>query len=84
MIVSHAGAVSVLAREMEKRSGMKCPGVTWNCALYKYAVDDKGRFRFAGYDISFLPDDAVTANLHKLAPGKKSQSRKFQSGVDYK
>ena len=84
MIVSHAGAVAVLAREMEKRSGMKCPGSTWNCALFKYAVDDQGRFRFVGYDISFLPDEALTSNLHKIDPKQKSSSRKVQSGVDYK
>ena len=84
MIVSHAGAVGVLAQEMAKRSGMKCPGFTWNCALFKYAVDDKGRFRFLGYDISFLPEEAVTSNMHKIDPKQKAASRKIQSGVDYK
>lgn len=82
MIVSHAGAVSGLAREMQARSGMKVSGGTWNCALFIYKVDEKGRFSFAGYDILFLPDDALTANLHKVDPKHKKASRKYQSGID--
>ena len=84
MIVSHAGAVGVLAQEIMARSGQKFQGGTWNCALYIYAVDEKGRFRFVGYDIAFLPDEALTSNLHKIDPKRKQASRKHQSGVDLK
>ena len=84
MIVSHAGAVGVLAQEIMARSGQKFQGGTWNCALYIYAVNEKGRFRFVGYDIAFLPDEALTSNLHKIDPKRKQASRKHQSGVDLK
>ena len=84
MIVSHAGAVGVLAQEIMARSGQKFKGGTWNCALYVYAVDQKGRFRFVSYDLSFLPDEAITSNLHKIDPKRKAASRKYQSGVDLK
>ena len=84
MIVSHAGAVGALAAEMKARSKAKVSGGTWNCALFKYAVDDAGRFRFVGYEIDFLPEEAVTANMHKIDPSKKPSRRKVKSGVDYK
>lgn len=80
MIVSHAGAVGVLMREIGKRSGVTPRGTAWNCALYIYAVDAKGKFRFVGYDISFLPDGLLTANLNKIASKRKTDSRKFQIG----
>ena len=84
MIVSHAGAVGALAAEMKARSKAKVSGGTWNCALFKYAVDDAGRFRFVGYEIDFLPEEAVTANMHKIDPSKKPSRQKVKSGVDYK
>lgn len=84
MIVSHAGAVGALAAEMKERTKEKISGGTWNCALYKYAVDEKGKFRFVGYDISFLPAEAITANLHKIDPKKNPKLQKVKSGVDYK
>lgn len=82
MIVSHAGAVGSLAAEIKSRSKTDFSGGTWNCALYKYAVDAKGNFRFVGYDVSFLPADAITANLHKIDPKKNPKLRKVKSGVD--
>ena len=84
MIVSHAGAVGALGAEMRKRCGEKIKGSTWNCALYKYAVDDKGKFRFIGYDLTFLPADMITANMHKIDPKKNPKLQKVKSGVDYK
>lgn len=84
MIVSHAGAVGQLAAEMKERTHAKIPGGTWNCCLYKYAVDSEGKFRFVGYEIGFLPDDAVTSNMHKIDPKKKPGEQEVKSGVDYK
>ena len=84
MIVSHAGAVGALAAVMKERSKTKVTGGTWNCALFKYAVDDAGKFRFVGYEIDFLPEEAVTANMHKIDPSKKPSRQKVKSGVDYK
>ena len=84
MIVSHAGAVGALAAEMQARCKEKIRGGTWNCALYKYKVDDNGKFHFIGYDISFLPAEAVTANMHKIDPKKNPKLQKVKSGVDYK
>ena len=84
MIVSHAGAVGALAAEMQDRCKEKIRGGTWNCALYKYKVDDNGKFHFLGYDISFLPAEAVTSNMHKIDPKKNPKQQKVKSGVDYK
>ena len=84
MIVSHAGAVGQLAAEMKERTHAKIPGGTWNCCLYKYAVDADGKFRFVGYEIGFLPVDAVTSNMHKIDPKKKPGEQQVKSGVDYK
>lgn len=84
MIVSHAGAVADLAAEMKARTGAKISGGTWNCCLFKYAVDDAGKFRFVGYEIEFLPEEAITANMHKIDPRKKPSRQKVKSGVDYK
>ena len=84
MIVSHAGAVGALAAEMKARTGQHVSGGTWNCCLFKYAVDDRGKFRFVGYEIDFLPEEAVTANMHKIDPSKKPSRQKVKSGVDYK
>ena len=84
MIVSHAGAVSSLKAEMMERAGKHFSGGTWNCALFIYAVDEKGKFRIVGYDISFLPAEAITSNLHKIDPKKNPKLRKVKSGVDYK
>ena len=77
MIVSHAGAVGVLAAEMSKRTGTRVSGMTWNCALFKYAVDAQGKFRFVGYETGFLPPEAITSNMRK--PGDK---KKIRSGED--
>ena len=77
MIVSHAGAVGVLAAEMSKRTGTRVSGMTWNCALFKYAVDEQGKFRFVGYETGFLPPEAITSNMRK--PGDK---KKIRSGED--
>ncbi len=77
MIVSHAGAVGALAEEMSARTGTKVSGMTWNCALFKYAVDEQGKFRFAGYETDFLPPEAITSNMRK--PGDKKTIR---SGED--
>ena len=49
MIVSHAGAVGALAEEMSTRTGSQITGMTWNCALFKYAVNEQGKFRLAVY-----------------------------------
>ena len=84
MIVSHAGAVGALKAEIMERAGQKLPGGTWNCALFVYAVDKKGKFRVVNYDISFLPAEAITSNLHKIDPKKNPKLRKVKSGVDYK
>lgn len=84
MIVSHAGAVGSLAAEMKERTGTNFSGGTWNCALYVYAVNEKGKFRFVNYDISFLPAEAITANLHKINPKQNPKLWKVKSGVDYK
>ena len=84
MIVSHAGAVGSLKAEMIQRIGKKFSGGSWNCALFIYAVDDKGKFRFVDYDISFLPAEAITSNLHKIDPKQNPKLRKVKSGVDYK
>ena len=77
MIVSHAGAVGVLAAEMSARTGTRVSGMTWNCALFKYAVDEQGKFRFVGYETGFLPPEAITSNMRK--PGGKKEIR---SGED--
>ena len=84
MIVSHAGAVGALIAEMRERTHSAVPGGTWNCCLYKYAVGPDGKFRFAGYEIGFLPEDAVTSNMHRIDPSKKPGEQKVKSGVDYK
>ena len=52
-------------------------GMTWNCALFKYAVDEQGKFRFVGYETGFLPPEAITSNMRK--PGGKE---KVRSGED--
>ena len=77
MIVSHAGAVGALAEEMSARTGSQITGMTWNCALFKYAVNEQGKFRFAGYESDFMPPEAITSNMRK--PGDK---KKVRSGVD--
>ena len=77
MIVSHAGAVGSLAAEMKARTKSKVSGSTWNCALFKYVVDEQGKFRFVGYETGFLPPEAITSNMRK--PGDK---KKIRSGED--
>lgn len=85
MIVSHAGAVGGLYREMRQRSGQKLKNAaTWNCALYRYAVDDKGKFRCVKYDLDFLPVDMVTSNHHKITPKQRKRLEKMLSGIDPK
>ena len=73
-----------LKAEMMERAGKNFSGGTWNCALFIYAVDEKGKFRIVGYDISFLTAEAITSNLHKIDPKKNPKLRKVKSGVDYK
>lgn len=84
MIVSHAGAVGSLYREISQRSGEKLKASTWNCALYRYSVDDKGKFRCVGYDLDFLPRDMITSNHHKITPAQSKVLDKMLSGVDPK
>ena len=76
--------MGALGAEMKERTGTKFSGGTWNCALSIFAVNDEGKFRFVNYDISFLPAEAITSNLHKIDPKKNPKLRKVKSGVDYK
>ncbi len=84
MIVSHAGAVGALSKEIQSRSKHKFYGPTWNCALFRYSVDDNGKFHVKAYDISFLPENMITNNFRRLSPEEKSSTKKIQSGIDHK
>lgn len=86
LIVTHGGAVGALLRIMQEKCNIKrIRGTIWNCALFKFAVDDKGNCRFLGYDISFLPDEKVTSNFTTtLLDRRAGKNKNFKSGVDYK
>lgn len=86
MIVTHAGAVGALVRILSKRSGIEFDkdNFIWNCCLFKFAVDDAGKYRFVGYDISFMPEDAVTSNLKDSLLNHKAGGKRSKSGTDYK
>ncbi len=84
-IVSHGGGVGTFLRIMEKRCGLKkIKGVVWNCSLFKFAVDKNGKFRFLGYDISYMPEDSVTSNEGASLLGQKQGKEKaFNSRIDH-
>ena len=70
---------------MRERCGDKSiNGFVWNCALFKFAVDDHGKFRYLGYDISFMPEEEVTSNLKDSLLKHKAGKPASRSGVDYK
>ena len=85
LFVVHASAVGDFQRIMRERCGDKSiEGFVWNCALFKFAVNDEGKFRFLGYDIGFMPEDAVTSNLKDSLSKHKAGKPASRSGVDYK
>ena len=84
-IVSHGGGVGTFLRIMQKRCGIKrIQGTVWNCSLFKFAVDKNGKFRFLGYDISYMPEDSVTSNEGASLLGQKQgKEKKFNSRIDH-
>ena len=85
LFVIHASAVADFQRIMRERCGDKSiDGFVWNCALFKFAVDDNGKFRFLGYDIGFMPEDEITSNLKDSLRKHKAGKPASRSGVDYK
>ena len=85
LFVVHASAVADFQRIMRERCGDKSiDGFIWNCSLFKFAVDDAGKFRYLGYDISFMPEDEVTSNLKDSLSKHKAGKPASRSGVDYK
>ena len=85
LFVIHASAVADFQRIMRERCGDKnINGFVWNCALFKFAVDDQGKFRYLGYDIGFMPEDEVTSNLKDSLLKHKAGKPASHSGVDYK
>ena len=85
LFVVHASAVADFQRIMRERCGDKSiDGFVWNCALFKFAVDDQGKFRYLGYDIGFMPEEEVTSNLRDSLSKHKAGKPASRSGVDYK
>ena len=81
MIVSHGSAVPEYGFNL---TGKKPKGFVWNCALFKFAINEKGEVRYLGYDISFMPENEVTSNLkHSLIKEKAGVKAVEKSGVDY-
>ena len=81
LIVSHGSAVPEYCFNL---SGQKTKDFVWNCALFKFAVNQEGKVRYLGYDISFMPEKEVTSNLgHSLVKAKAGVKGKEKSGVDY-
>ena len=85
LFVVHASAVGDFLRIMRERCGDRSiDGFIWNCALFKFAVDDQGKFRYLGYDIGFMPEEEVTSNLRDSLLKHKAGKPASRSGVDYK
>ena len=85
LIVCHASAVGDFQRIMRERCGDPgIKGFVWNCALFKFAVGDRGKFRFLGYDIGFMPEEEVTSNLRDSLLKHKAGKPASRSGVDYR
>jgi len=81
MIVSHGSAVPEYCFNL---TGKKNKNFVWNCALFKFAINEKGQVRYLGYDISFMPENEVTSNLkHSLVKEKAGVKAAEKSGVDY-
>ncbi|MBE6399934.1 MAG: histidine phosphatase family protein [Lentisphaerae bacterium] len=81
LIVSHGSAVPEYGFNL---TGKKPKGFVWNCALFKFAINKKGKVRYLGYDISFMPENEVTSNLkHSLVKEKAGVKAVEKSGVDY-
>ncbi|MBR2345827.1 MAG: histidine phosphatase family protein [Lentisphaeria bacterium] len=83
MIVTHGGAVSQYLRIMKDRCKLpkKIKDTVWNCALFKFAIDKNGNYRYLGYDISFMNEDQVTSNL---GSSLKQQNEQKKSGKNSK
>ncbi len=81
LIVSHGTGVNAYC---ENLTGEKAQHFIWNCAIFKFAIDKKGKIRYIGYDHSFMPDEEVTSNLkHSLLKERAGLEAKEKSGVDY-
>ncbi|MBO5792040.1 MAG: histidine phosphatase family protein [Lentisphaeria bacterium] len=60
LIVCHGTGVAAYYRNL---TGKNPQHKVWNCAMFKFAVDKKGKIRYLGYDHSFMPDEEVTNNF---------------------
>jgi len=85
MIVSHAGAVSGIYYKLTGKRPDGKKEYIWNCVLFKFAVNAEGKFRYLGYDISFMPEEILSSNdKMTYAEFKAGWDKKAKSGVDYR
>ena len=83
LIVTHGGAVGAFCMNLMGKMPPRKHFI-WNCSLFRCSVGADGRFRYLGYDISFIPEEAVTSNFkYTLKDRKAGRKKDVKSGVDY-
>lgn len=83
LIVTHGGAVGAFCMNLMGKMPPRKHFI-WNCSLFRFSVGADGRFRYLGYDISFIPEEAVTSNFkYTLKDRKAGRKKDVKSGVDY-
>jgi len=66
LLVSHGGTCGSIIRAFNKKlnKGVKpAKGITWNCSLFIYEMDDNDRVTSASYTTEYMPDEKVTSNF---------------------
>lgn len=67
LIVTHAGIANTVVEVMNSRraenKGRKFRGMPWNCYLYVFEIDDRGKVVSGKYITSHIPDEKLTDNF---------------------
>ncbi|MBO4632646.1 MAG: histidine phosphatase family protein, partial [Lentisphaeria bacterium] len=67
LLVGHGGSVNCLVKALNHKrispKVKKIDGITWNCSLYIFELDDQNRVTGGRYTTSFMADRDVTNNF---------------------
>ncbi len=82
LLVTHAGAFSAAVEfllELEHRGEFRYQGLTWNCALSEFRLDENGLFPLYHGCVKHLEYDEITANSQRPADIEGAEERIRQS-----
>lgn len=63
LLVGHGSSVSDLRRCLDAKLGRKVAGISWNCCLFIYELDENDRPVSGRFTTEYLPDEKVTNNF---------------------